>query len=898
MATTPIDYDKLGDAVARAMKRGSGSGSGSGFASSGGDAGVNNFKDSLNNAGDAAKDFGTKVKENASEYVDTLRTLTRAGSNFSNDVIGMGVAAAESRLSLKDFSDVIVENGKFLAGLGGSVTRGTEAFAKLSKGFFESEATEELRQMGYTSKELNDVLAIQLGTQRATFQNDEAGRKRAFESAQSLAKEMDMIAKLTGKNREELAEEAKKRRTDGQIESKLRLIGIEKGAAAEAEARSAFQKQFAEAEARGMGQMAKELFATGTLTSEEAATQFAVMGEAASKTRSQMLALADGNVAAAESYSKEAQAATARLQQDPTFLRLGALGDAAGAAGSIVTKNVEANMALNDAVQNVAKTMQPGLTNSLESFGKAVDLVRQNIEDSRAGMREQVDPGTGQKVLKQVDGATSGLIALETGMQNIQAGIASSIEVQNAAGESIGNAARQIGTSTKQLVDSVSPVGVNLGKYIETLATLGQRPAQVNTEGMSDVQRQSAERAAQGGTLGTTVRTASDLSTAAANAFEATTATIKENLIVTGNLQINGGTNIPGRATGSIGETGNIVEDFGAGTLTMLHGKESVLTEDQLKELATGAKTDGVTGAITQLKSALPKPGESLNLGKEPSINVAEISKTISSTISSSISGGETTVKRVKSEEAESAEAELQKLKEQYAEERSALAAKFKEMMPDATGGERRRAMNASDEGKALNSKYDALMDPLEDKIEESIKWEINAKQSLLKENKKIIEESSNDLSNFYVDMNGDLKEWANEIQSTDVPDTSIIQEVNPIADIPKEIPKIDINSFLPGFGQQIKSASSSIPSNKQEEERKAVEAKRKEQERSTTTPAEQPKPVAATPQSGKPASLDDVVKTLNQLNMMMGRLISVTEDQSTKQIRATMANNQNGFVR
>lgn len=965
-----IDYEKLGDAVARSLRRG-GSGSGSGFSGGAGEGGRDAFKKSLENVGDDLKSFGSKVSSSAGEYVDTLRTLTRAGSNFSNDIIGMGVAAAESRVSLQDFSTIIVENGKFLSGLGGSVTRGTEAFAKLSKGFFESGATDELRQMGYTSKELNDVLAIQLGTQRATFQNDEEGRKRAFQAANALAKEMDMISKLTGKNREELAEEAKKRRTDGQIEAKLRLIGIEKGADAEKAAREAFQKQFAEAEARGMGQMAKELFATGTLTSDEAATQFAVMGEAASKTRSQMLSLAEGNVAAAEAYSKEAQAATARLQRDPTFLRLATLGEAAGQAGTAAQKNVEVNMALNDAVQAVAKTMKPGLTNSLESFGQAIELVRKNISESRTGQREVEDPKTGEKVLKKVDGATEGLIALETGMQNIQAGIASSIEVQNKAGESVGNAARQIGTSTKEFVDAAAPVGVNLGKYIETLATLGNRPATVNTAGMSDVMRQSAERDARGGAVGTLASSANQAANIVANGFSAATATIAKDLFVNGNLNV-GAEAVPGRDTGSIGKTGSIIEDFGQGTLTMLHGKEGILTEEQMKALAIGAKADGVAGAVSELKSAIPEKET-----QQPSINYAQISKDISTTISSSVSGGgETTTRRVQSDSSKEAEAEMEKLREQYKKDRGAIRDKIKsELGPDAKFADIMDKMKESVEAQDLSETYYKKQEELQKVIDAGINYEIEKKQQGLQETKEILNEElkltkdivGQDVSalsdemiesmlpegaileDYFRDIDGKLQKFSSrEIDISNLEDASkkieelteqgfdqeeiedyltgitgslaakeaalkaaeadmdtlpsldeLVKSSNPLSDAPKDTPRLDLNSFMPGFSQQIKTASASIPSKKQEDKRKedekAAAAQNKPAEK---TEKATEKATSATSAQVKPASLDDVVKSLNQLNMMMGRLIGVTEEFGGKQVKATMANNQNGFVR
>jgi hypothetical protein len=247
---------------------------------------------------------------------------------------------------------------------------------------------------------------------------------KSREAAASLAKEMDAIAKLTGKSKEEQMEAAKKRSTDGQIEAKLRLIGIEQGAAAEAAAREGFQKQFAQAEARGMGQMAKEMFATGTVTSEEAATQYALLGEAAQKTGEQMGHLAKGNIVAAEAANKEAEAANARNQRDPTLLRMAAMGDAAGSVGTILKKSTEDNMALHDSVMSVVK----GNTNLLKSqtdYATALSKIRTDIIASQEG---RLKPGG-----ERVSGATQGVIATQIAGQNLGAGVAAASEVKNKA---------------------------------------------------------------------------------------------------------------------------------------------------------------------------------------------------------------------------------------------------------------------------------------------------------------------------------------------------------------------------------------------------------------------------------------------------------------------------------
>ena len=124
-----IDYNKLEKAFENALRnRGitGGGSSGGGFTPSKTESG----SQTLTTAD--LKAAMEKVKDNASSFVDTIsestntwRGLSKTGSNFSNDIIGMTAAAHESRLSLGEFADVVAQNGKNLAGLGGSVTRGT-----------------------------------------------------------------------------------------------------------------------------------------------------------------------------------------------------------------------------------------------------------------------------------------------------------------------------------------------------------------------------------------------------------------------------------------------------------------------------------------------------------------------------------------------------------------------------------------------------------------------------------------------------------------------------------------------------------------------------------------------------------------------------------------------------
>jgi hypothetical protein len=58
-----------------------------------------------------------------------------------------------------------------------------------------------------------------------------------------------------------------------------------------------------------------------------------------------------------------------------------------------------------------------------------------------------------------------------------------------------------------------------------------------------------------------------------------------------------------GRANGSLGSVGKLIEDFGAGTPMMLHGREGVITEKQLTSLMGSLKN-----VAQNVSSAMPTP--------------------------------------------------------------------------------------------------------------------------------------------------------------------------------------------------------------------------------------------------------------------------------------------------
>ena len=781
-----IDYDKLGDAIARALRRNSGafggsSGGNTGSSSSGFDS--SKLKEAGQNIVESATSFVDAAKESAS----TWQGLSKYGANFSNDLIGMNVAAAGSRLSLNDFANIIAQNGKQMAGLGGSVTRGAEAFGKLSKEFFDSNTGDALQQMGYSAKDLNEVLALQASTSRYTMGVEGDAGAKSRRSAADLAKEMDAIAKLTGKSKDEQMEAAKKRATDGQIEAKLRLIGIEQGADAEAAAREGFQKQMAAAEARGMGQMAKEMFATGTVTSEEAATQYALLGEAAQKTGEQMAHLSKGNIVAAEAANKEAEAANAKNQRDPTLLRMAAMGDAAGSVGTILKKSTEDNMALHDSVMGLVK----GNTNLLKSqsdYATALSKIRDDITASQQG---KLGPGQ-----ERVSGATRGVVASQIAAQNLGAGVAAATEVKDLkTGQSIAGAGRRAGETVKEGLEKIAGPEGNAATYIEDAAKKGMNPQPfVPKPGEGKYAAEERKKEESGGIIGNLVKgisitgnTTVDIVRATLNLKNSNIAAnydggyIKEPILSTlaekgPEFVLNEGQMRDTISAAGMSGVKNILGKLPPPDLDTKEDKFKAAYES-MKGMAPprgnptggmdGFDLSGITKAISMSAKApaidmagiakaistAPIKAPAIDMAgiskaismpakTEPNINMTEMSKTISTSISS-MTGGESTTKRVQSDDSKSAEKEMSELKSKFNEDMAARKNILIEGMSveDRKFSKVQAVMKADDEAIKLKEEFSKKQEELQKKIADGITWETSKKQESLEETKKLVTE-------------------------------------------------------------------------------------------------------------------------------------------------------------
>ena len=276
----------------------------------------------------------TGMKNLVIETADTWRDLSNTGIGFNNDAVGLRTSIAKTRLGTDEYTDVIGRARQGLTSLGGSMSEGAKAFNRLSDDFSRSEAADRLTKLGYSTKEFNEVLAISVTGKRFDAANDKEASKKARDSAEELAVEMDKVAQLTGVSRRDQMEALQAQQRDARLQAAFE-IEIRNGGKQVADD---YRKASTNLQGLGLDKLGKELF-TGQALSDKAISTMNALGPAGTQLREAMNATRLARTAeereSAGILMQNAQAAVATRVQQDSYLALvvkgqGVVADAAG----------------------------------------------------------------------------------------------------------------------------------------------------------------------------------------------------------------------------------------------------------------------------------------------------------------------------------------------------------------------------------------------------------------------------------------------------------------------------------------------------------------------------------------------------------------------------------------
>ena len=138
--------------------------------------------------------------------ISTFRQLSSVGAGFGNDLTEMRTAAVSAGLSLDEYGALISANAESLRLLGGTVAEGVRRFNGINKEMKELETGgfAELRRLGFTVEEMNEGMLSYVELQTRMGRQESRTNKQVAQGTGQYLKQLDLLAKVTGKSRKEM----------------------------------------------------------------------------------------------------------------------------------------------------------------------------------------------------------------------------------------------------------------------------------------------------------------------------------------------------------------------------------------------------------------------------------------------------------------------------------------------------------------------------------------------------------------------------------------------------------------------------------------------------------------------------------------------------------------------
>lgn len=492
----------------------------------------------------ALKNVVNGLVQFAESSLDEYQTLTGIGATFGKEMVNIKRTAAELGLTTKDMIELLQNNSASLRTFGGTTDQAISRFRAFSKEILDSDAGTELRRLGFTAKDINQTLI----TYNELAQQDGLVNRRSsadqIASAKAFALELDALSKLTGKQKDELADEMKKRRREG--DTQAFLMGQS------AEAQEAFMMattKISNTMGPQFADLFKDLMIRGAPITDETRNAFIALGGSADEFESTVASFQQGmqtnNFDAFNDSLTNAQGAFAgylKTEEARNVAMLGGLSNVSAAMGQAYESSYEFANSLDAAAegtetpaqtmqriqQDILEQQQVQMTNANGLLDTTIDL-QESLRDLTITATTQVLPRLEEAALNAINmfkealpDANEMINQLGDGISNMfnaaeasiyPGGMGSVLTDYNAAtNDAIGQAADQITGASSETTATVSETAAETAAGIaetqsqitevtaETTALINSTQTQISEteQRINSLQDQKAEMLANG----------------------------------------------------------------------------------------------------------------------------------------------------------------------------------------------------------------------------------------------------------------------------------------------------------------------------------------------------------------------------------------------------------------
>ena len=362
-------------------------------------ASINRAFGSLPGVGGTLEGFGNILLESN----QTFMNLSKVGAGFNGDLGELRMGAAMTNMRLGDFANMVGSNSQLLSGFAGGVEGGIRQFRTLSDEMMRGPIS-QFQNLGFSIEEANEFILKNMEAQRrqARFRNADGtlNSQLMLESSLQMAKSLDVMAKVAGKELKQMQDDVIARGRVGATQAALRLME-QRGVG---NARETFDKMQTELQAGP--QVLRDLFSDvtqlNTPLSESTRAFSSMNGEALELARQARVAMQSGDQEQAVRLARRAVAVTAAQADSERGLTISTLQQVNSTA-AVQAGVLEETGDLIDQIK--ARSGQIGESlNSTQGYVNTFNRILQDVAAAQSGQTSGTGPGQGiQTMLAEMD---------------------------------------------------------------------------------------------------------------------------------------------------------------------------------------------------------------------------------------------------------------------------------------------------------------------------------------------------------------------------------------------------------------------------------------------------------------------------------------------------------------
>jgi hypothetical protein len=543
------------------------------------------FKDLPLGLGLIARAF-KQIAEFQQQGLEGYRQLTSSGINLAGGLNEVRQQAADVGLTFQEYGEVIRQNSQIIAQMGLGMENANRAFRDINNSLTVGGVNNQLLNMGYSFRQINELTAGYVQVNAGLTTSQRRNNSLVTNSVIEYGKQLDALSRLTGKQREEIAKELEQATQDAMWQDYL--LSLDEKARENANAaiiNAGIQG------GKGAQDAIKAMFMGLPPLTEASRIYTATMTQGTAALEEQVRIALNGRTVAENQLAIDRQMARAikgnitDLEQFRTVLQAGGFtGDALAQemikiqeAVALFRKNgMNEENALLNAIQEARKRQNDQINDQVKAAiesEKAMKRVSVAVMAALLPAIEKLSKPVTNLAIRFANLIADNIGSLETALTSL-ADYLENLFTEEGRQKVMNDLRKFLSDLFSDIWDIIKPWGESREERDERYKVQNSSEYKAWLSSTAQSTNTALQEIIKAGNQ----KQIYDAYNKFNNSLEARQALANRPLV-------NMAENRVSRATGSLGSTGKLFENFGNGSLLEAHGYESILTPGQLVDL-------------------------------------------------------------------------------------------------------------------------------------------------------------------------------------------------------------------------------------------------------------------------------------------------------------------------